>query len=226
MTTRKKKKAARIRTRKNTRNAARAAARIVAHAEFPTEYGRFKILGFEGAEKLSLTGTAETAVALQHGKIRRGDAPLVRIHSQCLTGDVFHSERCDCRAQLEMALRETAKARCGIVLYLPQEGRGIGLMNKLKAYELQDGGKDTVEANRELGFEADHRDYKFCADALKLMGVTKVRLLSNNPDKVAQLERGGVRVVERVPCQPRISRHSRAYLQTKKDKLGHILGKI
>lgn len=226
MTTRKTNRVARATSRKNTRNSAHAAARIVARAEFPTEYGRFTILGFEGIEKLSLTGTAETAVALLHGKIRRGDAPLVRIHSQCLTGDVFHSERCDCRAQLEMALRETAKARCGIVLYLPQEGRGIGLMNKLKAYELQDRGRDTVEANRELGFEADHRDYEFCADALKLMGVRKVKLLSNNPDKVAQLERGGIRVVERVPCRPRISRHSRAYLQTKKDKLGHILDKI
>lgn len=226
MITEKKKKAARIRSRKGTRNGARAAVRIVARAEFPTEYGRFTIFGFEGAEKLSLTGTAETAVALQHGQINRGDTPLVRIHSQCLTGDVFHSERCDCRAQLEMALRETAKARCGIVLYLPQEGRGIGLMNKLKAYELQDRGKDTVEANRELGFDADHRDYKFCADALKLMGVKKVKLLSNNPDKVQQLERGGIRVVERVPCEPKTSRHSRAYLQTKKDKLGHILGKI
>lgn len=215
---RKNKKTARVRSRKDTR--------IVARAEFPTEYGQFTILGFEGREKLSLMGTAETAVALLHGKMRRGDAPLVRIHSQCLTGDVFHSERCDCRAQLEMALRETAKARCGIVLYLPQEGRGIGLMNKLKAYELQDRGRDTVEANRELGFEADHRDYKFCADALKLMGVRKVKLLSNNPDKVTQLEREGIRVVERVPCRPRISRHSRAYLQTKKEKLGHILGKI
>lgn len=198
-------------------------ARIVARAAFPSQYGQFTILGIEGDQRLSLTGTAESAVALQHGRIRPGDAPLVRIHSQCLTGDVFHSERCDCRAQLEMALRETARARCGILLYLPQEGRGIGLMNKLKAYELQDRGRDTVEANRELGFEADHRDYKFCADALKLLGVTKVKLLSNNPDKVAQLERCGVRVVERVPCRPRTSRHSRAYLKTKKEKLGHIL---
>jgi GTP cyclohydrolase II len=212
--------------RANSRKGARNVARIVARAEFPTEYGQFTILGIEGAEKLSLTRTAESAVALQHGKIRRGDAPLVRIHSQCLTGDVFHSERCDCRAQLEMALRETAHARCGIVLYLPQEGRGIGLMNKLKAYELQDRGMDTVEANRELGFEADHRDYKFCAEALKLLGAKRVKLLSNNPDKVAQLERGGVRVIERVPCRPPTSRRSRGYLQTKKEKLGHILGGI
>ncbi|MFZ3244114.1 MAG: GTP cyclohydrolase II RibA, partial [Candidatus Acidiferrales bacterium] len=122
--------------------------------------------------------------------------------------------------------RETARARCGIVLYLPQEGRGIGLMNKLKAYELQDRGMDTVEANRELGFEPDNRSYKFCAEALKLLGVKKVKLLSNNPDKVHQLERGGVHVVERVPCRPRTSKHSRGYLKTKKEKLGHILSGI
>ncbi|MHB8539831.1 MAG: GTP cyclohydrolase II [Candidatus Acidiferrales bacterium] len=191
--------------------------RIVARAELPTRYGEFKILGIEGAS------AAESAVALVHGKIRRGDVPLVRIHSQCLTGDVFHSERCDCRAQLEMALEHTARARCGIVLYLPQEGRGIGLMNKLKAYELQDRGMDTVEANRKLGFEADHRDYRFCAQALKLLGVRAVRLLSNNPDKVAQLESGGVRVAERVPCQPPTTRRARSYLLTKKKKLGHLL---
>ena len=207
-----------------TKSKTRQAPRILARAKFPTQYGQFTIFGIEGAEELKLTGSAESAVVLQHGKIRRGDAPLVRIHSQCLTGDVFHSQRCDCRAQLEMALRETAKARCGIVLYLPQEGRGIGLMNKLKAYELQDRGMDTVDANRKLGFEADHRDYKFCADALKVLGVKRVRLLSNNPDKVAQLERGGIRVIERVPCRPRTSRHSKAYLQTKREKLGHILG--
>jgi GTP cyclohydrolase II len=212
------KKAKDKKTRASSARTARQSVRIVARAEFPTEYGKFTILGIESANG------KESAVALQHGSVAAGEAPLVRIHSQCLTGDVFHSERCDCRAQLEMALRETARAKCGIVLYLPQEGRGIGLMNKLKAYELQDGGMDTVEANRELGFEADHRDYKFCAEALKLLGAKEVKLLSNNPDKVAQLERGGVRVVERVPCRPQTSQHSRSYLQTKKEKLGHILG--
>jgi GTP cyclohydrolase II len=199
------------------------APRVVARAKFPTEYGPFTIIGMEAPQKLSLTREPESAVVLLHGKIRKGEAPLVRIHSQCLTGDVFHSERCDCRAQLEMALRETARAKFGIVLYLPQEGRGIGLMNKLKAYELQDRGFDTVEANRKLGFEADHRDYKFCAEVLKALGVKAVKLMSNNPDKVMQIERAGVKVVERVPCQPLISKHSRAYLQTKKRKLGHIL---
>lgn len=201
----------------------RNAPRVVARAKFPTAYGPFTIIGMEAPQRLSLTREPESAVILVHGKTRKGEAPLVRIHSQCLTGDVFHSERCDCRAQLEMALSETARAKSGIVLYLPQEGRGIGLMNKLKAYELQDRGFDTVDANRKLGFEADHRDYKFCADALKALGVTAVKLMSNNPDKVKQLERAGINVVERVPCRPPISRHSRAYLQTKKQKLGHIL---
>ncbi len=199
------------------------APRIVARAKFPTAYGPFTIIGMEAPQKLSLTREPESAVILLHGKVRKGEAPLVRIHSQCLTGDVFHSERCDCRAQLEMALRETARAKSGIVLYLPQEGRGIGLMNKLKAYELQDRGFDTVDANRKLGFEADHRDYKFCADALKALGVTAVKLMSNNPDKVTQLERAGISVVERVPCRPLTSRHSRAYLRIKKTKMGHLL---
>jgi GTP cyclohydrolase II len=191
-------------------------ARVVAKAALPTRFGRFTIAGIRGRR-------GEEAVAIQHGRLRPGKAPLVRVHSQCLTGDVFTSERCDCRAQLEMSLREIAKDTSGIVLYLPQEGRGIGLLNKLKAYELQDQGLDTVEANRKLGFAADSRDYDFAAAALKTLGVRSVRLLSNNPDKVEQLERAGIRVVKLIPCRPRTSRHSRAYLRTKKDKLGHIL---
>lgn len=192
-------------------------ARVVAKATLPTTFGDFTIFGIEGRS------TKDEAVAIQHGKLNGANVPLVRVHSQCLTGDVFTSERCDCRAQLEFSLRKIAAASPGIVLYLPQEGRGIGLINKLKAYELQDEGLDTVEANRKLGFAADSRDYGFAADALKALGVRAVRLLSNNPDKVRQLERGGVRVVERIPCRPRTSRHSRAYLRAKKDKLGHIL---
>jgi GTP cyclohydrolase II len=191
-------------------------ARVVAKAALPTRFGRFTIAGIRGRR-------GEEAVAIQHGRLRPGKAPLVRVHSQCLTGDVFTSERCDCRAQLEMSLREIAKDTSGIVLYLPQEGRGIGLLNKLKAYELQDQGLDTVEANRKLGFAADSRDYDFAAAALKALGVRSVRLLSNNPDKVEQLERAGIRVVKLIPCRPRTSHHSRAYLRTKKDKLGHIL---
>jgi GTP cyclohydrolase II len=205
---------------------ARGRVRIVAKAQLPTRYGRFTIFGIEGARK------GEEGVALVRGRVGGaaaadgqggGKAPLVRVHSQCLTGDVFTSERCDCRAQLEMALHEIAREPAGVLLYLPQEGRGIGLLNKLKAYELQDGGLDTVEANRRLGFAADPRDYEFAAAALKVLGLRAVRLLSNNPDKVEQLERGGIRVVERVPCRPQTSRISRGYLRTKKDKMGHLL---
>jgi GTP cyclohydrolase II len=191
--------------------------RVVAKANLPTQYGRFTILGVEGATP------DETAVALVRGRLNGGSIPLVRIHSQCLTGDVLGSQRCDCRAQLELSLRRIAAARSGLLLYLPQEGRGIGLMNKLRAYELQDGGMDTVEANEHLGFAADSRDYGFSAAALHALGVQRVRLLSNNPDKVRQLEAHGIKVVERVPCQPRGTDAARDYLLTKSTKLGHLL---
>ena len=193
---------------------------MVAQAKLPTRFGQFTILGVQGR------GPEETAVVLQHGRVNGATVPLVRIHSQCLTGDVLTSQRCDCRAQLELSLRLIGRSRAGLLLYLPQEGRGIGLMNKLKAYQLQDQGMDTVEANHRLGFAADSRSYRFSAEALRLLGVRRVRLLSNNPDKVRQLEQGGIRVVERVPCQPRSSRASRAYLATKKNKLGHLLAGI
>lgn len=192
-------------------------ARIVARAALPTRYGNFTIYGIEGP---AMPGGV---VALVRGCLKSHAAPLVRIHSQCLTGDVLTSQRCDCRAQLEYSLKAIARARAGVLLYVPQEGRGIGLMNKLKAYELQDRGRDTVEANRELGFAPDSRNYSFCAAALKLLGVRRVRLLSNNPDKVRQLERAGVKVAERLPCQPKASRIAREYLRTKKEKLGHLL---
>ena len=195
---------------------------MVAQAVLPTRYARFTIHGFEGK------GPNEEAIALVRGKIRgpfksKKSVPLVRVHSQCLTGDVLTSLRCDCRAQLELSMKEIGKATAGILLYLPQEGRGIGLMNKLRAYELQDQGMDTVEANEKLGFAADVREYEFPAQILKKLGVTRIRLLSNNPEKVRQLEAAGIEVVQRVPCQPRISRISRAYLQTKKKKMGHLL---
>ena len=189
----------------------------IARAELPTRYGRFTIYGFQGR------GSQEEAVALVRGNLRGKSAPLVRVHSQCLTGDVLTSLRCDCRAQLELSLRKISRAPSGILLYLPQEGRGIGLMNKLRAYELQDSGMDTVQANEELGFAADSRDYAFSAAALKLLGVRSVRLLSNNPDKVQQLENAGIRVVERVPCRPRTSLVSRTYMETKRTKMGHLL---
>jgi GTP cyclohydrolase II len=191
--------------------------RIVARATLPTRHGRFTILGIEGRTP------EEVVVVLRHGTANGRGAPLVRIHSQCLTGDVLASERCDCRAQLEMSLRKIAAAPSGLLLYVPQEGRGIGLINKLRAYELQDRGMDTVEANEKLGFAADSRDYRFSAEVLRLLGARRVRLLSNSPDKVRQLEENGIRVVERVPCRPRSSRASRAYLETKRDKLGHFL---
>lgn len=190
---------------------------MVARAVLPTRFGRFTIYGFQGQ------GAREEAIALVRGKLNGHNAPLVRVHSQCLTGDVLTSQRCDCRAQLELSMKKIGRALSGVLLYLPQEGRGIGLMNKLRAYELQDSGMDTVEANVSLGFAADAREYDFPAKILKKLGARKIRLLSNNPDKVKQLESAGIRVVERVPCQPRISRISRTYLQTKKRKMGHLL---
>ena len=198
-------------------NAEAAGLQIVARAVLPTRYGRFTIYGFNGS------GGQEEAVALVRGKLNGKTAPLVRVHSQCLTGDVLTSLRCDCRAQLELSLKKIGAASSGILLYLPQEGRGIGLMNKLRAYELQDQGMDTVEANEKLGFAADARDYDFSAQVLKKLGATKIRLLSNNPEKVRQLESAGIKVIERVPCQPRVSKTSRAYLKTKKRKMGHLL---
>ena len=148
--------------------------------------------------------------------------PLVRIHSQCLTGDVFGSLRCDCRQQLEMALSMIAQQGAGVLIYEQQEGRGIGLMAKLQAYELQDSGLDTVEANERLGFKADHREFALPAEILKMLGIARVRLLSNNPDKVAALERVGIEVTERVPCEVAASTYAEDYLRTKKEKLGHL----
>jgi GTP cyclohydrolase II len=189
----------------------------VASADFPTRWGKFRIFGFQG----NFDGRLEEAVALVMGDIL-SSPPLVRIHSQCLTGDVFGSLRCDCRQQLEMALAMIAERGAGVLIYEQQEGRGIGLMAKLKAYELQDDGLDTVEANERLGFKADQREFALPAEILKALGVSQVRLLSNNPDKVAALERGGIKVVERVPCEVSVNAHSEDYLKTKKEKMGHL----
>jgi len=194
-----------------------ASVRKIAQADLPTRYGRFTIFGFQGP------GKNEEAVALVRGNLIGKAAPLVRVHSQCLTGDVLTSLRCDCRSQLELSLKKIGQAASGILLYLPQEGRGIGLMNKLRAYQLQDAGMDTVEANEKLGFAADAREYDFTAQVLKKLGAKRIRLLSNNPEKVRQLEKAGIQVMERVPCQPRVSKISRGYLKTKKRKMGHIL---
>ena len=186
----------------------------VAEADFPTRWGHFRILGFEGTNK-------ETAVALVMGDLSQAP-PLVRIHSQCLTGDVFGSLRCDCRQQLELALSAIAAAGAGVLIYEQQEGRGIGLMAKLQAYDLQDKGRDTVQANEDLGFKADERQFALPAQILKSLGLKGVRLLSNNPEKVAALERAGVKVAERVPCEVEAHSASENYLKTKKEKLGHL----
>jgi GTP cyclohydrolase II len=193
----------------------------VASADFPTRWGNFRICGFRSETGSTNGKRTEEAVALVMGEVK-ASPPLVRIHSQCLTGDVFHSLRCDCRQQLELALSLIAEEGAGILIYEQQEGRGIGLMAKLQAYELQDAGLDTVEANERLGFKADQRDFTLPAEILKALGVTRVRLLSNNPDKVEALQRGGVQVVERVPCEVTPSPHAEEYLRTKKEKLGHL----
>ena len=192
-------------------------AQQVAAADFPTRWGKFRIYGFRG----KFGGRTEEAVALVMGDVTSAPA-LVRVHSQCLTGDVFGSLRCDCRQQLELALAMIAEQGSGVLIYEQQEGRGIGLMAKLQAYELQDAGLDTVEANERLGFKADHREFGLPAQILKALGVSQVRLLSNNPDKVAALERGGIKVVERVPCEVSPSSYAEDYLKTKKEKLGHL----
>ena len=194
----------------------------VAEANFPTEYGLFRIYGFEARAGDRNRTRVEEAVALRMGDVHATPPPLLRIHSQCLTGDVFHSLRCDCRAQLEIALREISREGRGLIVYELQEGRGIGLMNKLRAYELQDNGADTVEANQQLGFENDLRTYSLPAAILRYLGVGAVRLLSNNPDKVKALEEAGIVVAERVPCVAEAHESRRGYLETKREKMGHL----
>lgn len=191
----------------------------IAEANFPTRFGEFRIFGFEGVRE----DETEEALGLKLGDPSPELGPLlVRIHSQCLTGDVFHSLRCDCRSQLELALDQIVAEGRGLLIYEHQEGRGIGLLNKLRAYELQDGGLDTVEANEKLGFKADLRDYALPGAILRYFGVKEVRLLSNNPDKVAALESAGIRVVERAPLVVPPLETTAEYLKTKRDKLGHL----
>lgn len=193
--------------------------RKVAEADFPSRFGQFRIYGFAyaaGAE-------TEEVVALKMGDLDHGGPPLVRIHSQCLTGDVFHSLRCDCRAQLELALETIASEARGLLVYENQEGRGIGLLNKLRAYELQDRGADTVEANEQLGFQADLRGYEAPAAVVRYFGLGAVRLMSNNPEKIQALEKAGVRVAERVPSIIEPLESTADYLRTKREKMGHLL---
>jgi GTP cyclohydrolase II len=192
--------------------------RQLSEAKLPTRWGNFRVLGFERR----VDQKVETAMVL----IMDGTtevAPLVRIHSECLTGDVFGSQRCDCGQQLEVAMQQIAKEGAGILIYEKQEGRGIGLMAKLQAYELQDGGLDTVEANQHLGLAVDSRDFVLPAEILRQLGIERVRLMTNNPKKVAAVEKAGIEVTERLPCEVKPSCHAHFYLTTKKLKMGHQL---
>ena len=201
----------------------------VANADFPTAWGHFRILGFEGRTEhpdpcnVDLPAPplrVEGAVALVMGDLSAAP-PICRIHSQCLTGDVFHSLRCDCRQQLELALDTITAHGSGILLYEAQEGRGIGLINKMKAYKLQEQGYDTVEANEQLGFADDLRDYGIGAQILRYLGITKLKLISNNPRKRAGLSGYGIEIVDTVPIEIKSNPHNENYLRTKRDKLGH-----
>lgn len=190
---------------------------FVASSRLPTRHGEFSIHAFQDAD------TGKEHVALSMGDLANGQPALARLHSECLTGDGFGSLRCDCGPQLEAAMRQVANAGHGVILYLRQEGRGIGLVNKIRAYALQDAGADTVEANEQLGFGADLREYAMCGDMLRHLGVKQVRLMTNNPKKVAAVEAQGIAVVERVPLISGLNPHNEGYMQTKTDKMGHLL---
>lgn len=191
--------------------------RFIAASKLPTPFGVFTMHGFEDSE------TGKEHVALSFGNVGNGDPVLVRAHSECLTGDALFSMRCDCGYQLEEALRTVAEAGQGVVLYLRQEGRGIGLLNKIRAYHLQDQGADTVEANERLGFKADMRDYSMCQPMLATLGIKTIRLMTNNPRKVQALSTAGVEIASRVPLEVGRNPHNEGYLNTKASKLGHYL---
>ncbi len=183
--------------------------------DLPTRWGNFRLTGFMEES------TGKDHVALTLGDVADAPPVLARVHSECLTGDALFSQRCDCGPQLELAMRRIADAGRGVILYLRQEGRGIGLLNKIQAYRLQDEGADTVEANLKLGFGEDQRDYAAAAEMFRALGVSQVRLLTNNPRKVTALEQNGIAVTERLPHQAGETAHNRRYLATKADKLGH-----
>ena len=198
----------------------RSRVRAVATAQLPTEFGDFEIHAYDDrAER-------KTHIALVLGVIGDGKGVLVRIHSSCLTGDVFHSARCDCGPQLHAAMERVAAEGRGVILYLNQEGRGIGLANKIRAYALQDQGYDTVEANERLGFGADQREYGLGVEILRDLGVKSMRMLTNNPRKLAGVENHGMSVSELVPIEIPASESTRRYLRTKKEKLGHLLSSV
>ncbi len=190
---------------------------LVNRAGLPTRYGSFRIVSFAGG------GQEGEHVALVKGRVAGARDVLVRVHSECLTGDVFGSRRCDCGEQLDAALRKIGKAPRGVLLYLAQEGRGIGISNKVAAYHLQDHGLDTVEANEALGFPADSRDYAFAASMLRILGVRSVRLMTNNPQKISELQRHGIAVTKRIPLEVKPNPANRRYLRTKREKLAHLL---
>jgi GTP cyclohydrolase II len=201
-------------------SAQRGGIRRVVSTHLPTVFGAFDLIGFERANKVK--GERETALVMRIGDLQ-DQVPLLRIHSQCLTGEVLGSLRCDCRGQLEVAMSTIAEEGFGLVIYLHQEGRGIGLMAKLQAYALQDQGLDTIEANEALGFDADCREFSLAVAVLHELKVRKVRLMSNNPQKVEALEKGGIEVIELIVCEAPPSPYALSYLRTKKEKMGHSL---
>jgi GTP cyclohydrolase II len=192
---------------------------FVAASELPTPWGTFTMSGFVCSE------TGKEHVALTYGQWHSDDAVLGRIHSECLTGDALFSQRCDCGYQLQAAMQQICETGAGFILYLRQEGRGIGLLNKIKAYALQDKGANTVEANEQLGFAADLRDFKMCPPMLSHLGIKRVRLMTNNPRKLAAMSDAGIDVVERVPLEVGENPHNSFYLKTKAEKLGHLLSR-
>jgi len=192
---------------------------FVAASKLPTPFAEFTMHGFLDEE------TGKEHIALTLGEIADGEPVLARLHSECLTGDALFSQRCDCGAQLHAALQAIAAEGRGVLLYLRQEGRGIGLLNKIRAYQLQDGGADTVEANELLGFAADLRDYSICKPMLDYLGVKSLKLMTNNPRKVSAMKGFGVLISERKPLQVGENPHNKLYLATKADKLGHLLGR-
>jgi 3,4-dihydroxy 2-butanone 4-phosphate synthase/GTP cyclohydrolase II len=191
--------------------------RRIAEARLPTEFGDFKIIGYRSRT------SPEEFVALVRGAPSDHRASLVRIHSQCLTGDAFGSTRCDCGKQLHEAMRLIATEGHGAIIYQQQEGRGIGIINKIRAYALQDEGADTVEANERLGLDVDSRRYEQCAEILRDLGLSRLRVLSNNPEKIRALEEGGFEIVERVALEVQQAESSLRYMRTKKEKMGHLL---